>query len=299
MPTANMLQPIDVRPHLSAEAFYADYVNRDPVLIKGALKHMAATSRWSLPYFESLAPDLPVRLKAGRVSEGVTKTMRLTDYSRTVAEWEERVASGDPEGEPPAYLHDVPLIALIPRLKEDLENFPATMLPPFFREKWWAFPQFFVGPSRSETPLHFDTLLTHNLFFQFKGSKRFVTVDAADCGRCYTHGWRWSPVDPENPDLERFPRFAGVRLRSCLVEAGDLFYMPPGMLHKVVSLTDSVSFNIDWHDRHSALAGLAAVRHGMPMANLRYNALFALGVCGRVPLGALMPALKSYFEYVS
>lgn len=37
----------------------------------------------------------------------------------------------------------------------------------------------------------------------------------------------------------------------------------------------------------------------MPRANLRYNALFALGVIGGVPLRALMPALKSYFTYVS
>jgi hypothetical protein len=60
-----------------------------------------------------------------------------------------------------------------------------------------------------------------------------------------------------------------------------------------------VSFNIDWHDPHSALRGLTAVRHGMPVQNLRYNALFALGVCGRVPLKVLMPALRSYFTYIS
>jgi hypothetical protein len=37
----------------------------------------------------------------------------------------------------------------------------------------------------------------------------------------------------------------------------------------------------------------------MPIRNLRYNALFALGVWGRVPLRALMPALGSYFVYIS
>jgi hypothetical protein len=124
-------------------------------------------------------------------------------------------------------------------------------------------------------------------------------VDAADRDRCYTYNWRWSAVDPEAPDFDRFPRVRDVRLRTCTVEAGDLLYMPPGTLHKVTSLTPSVSFNIDWHDRHSALRGLAAIRHGMPVQNLRYNALLALGVWGRVPLRALMPALRSYFVYVS
>ncbi|MGW5740789.1 cupin-like domain-containing protein [Amycolatopsis sp. NPDC003861] len=299
MPSTNPSFPVDVRPGLSPEEFRASYVNRKPVLIKGALDHLAATTRWSLPYFQSLAPDLPVRLKTGRVADGLTTTVRLADYCRTVADWEAQVAAGTATSDPPAYMHDVPLLSLLPELRADLEKFPAELLPRFFRDQWWIFPQFFIGPSRSQTPLHFDTLLTHNLFFQFEGSKRFVTVDSADRDRCYTYHWRWSRVDPENPDLERFPGFRGVALRTCVVEAGDLFYMPPGTLHKVVSLTESVSFNIDWHDRRSAVAGLAAVRHGMPLPNLRYNALLALGVCGRVPLRALMPALRSYFEYIS
>lgn len=294
MPTTSPSSQVDVRPQLSAAEFYAEYVNKKPVLMKGALAHLPATARWSLAHFGSIAPDLPVRLKTGRVADGVTTTVRLADYCASVAEWERETL-----GSPPAYLHDVPMLSLIPQLREDLEPFPEHLFPKFFRDQWWVFPQFFVGPSQAETPLHFDTLLTHNLFFQFDGSKRFVMVEAADRDRCYTYNWRWSPVDPDQPDLERFPRFRDVRLHTCLVEAGDLFYMPPGTLHKVTSLTSSVSFNIDWHDRVSALRGLTAVRDGMPVQNLRYNALLALGVYGRVPLKVLMPALKSYFFYIS
>jgi hypothetical protein len=265
-------------------------VNREPVLMPGALAHLPATARWSLDHLGARAPDLAVRVKTGDVARGVTTTMRMEDYCRRAV---------DPDVEDPGYLHDVPLLALIPEMRRDLEPFPTGLLSPFFRHRWWQFPQFFVGPAGAVTPLHFDTLVTHNLFFQFEGTKRFVMVDAADRDRCYTYNWRWARVDPEDPDLERFPRFRGVRLRSCVVEAGDLLYMPPGMLHHVTSLTPSVSFNVDWHDRRSALGGLAAVRHGMPMRNLRYNALFALGVWGRVPLRALMPALGSYFVYIS
>jgi hypothetical protein len=67
----------------------------------------------------------------------------------------------------------------------------------------------------------------------------------------------------------------------------------------VRSLTTSISFNIDWHDRHSSARGLAAVRDGLPLRNLRYNALFALSVWTQIPLSILSPALKSYFHYVS
>lgn len=299
MPTTNPSSPVDVRPGLNTEDFYAEYVNRKPVVIKEALAHLPATERWSLEYLGNLAPDLKVRLKMGRVADGVTEMMSLADYVKAVAVWEELAALGQADGQPPAYLHDVPLLQMIPGLRDDLDGFPAQFLPPFFRKNWWVFPQFFVGPSRSETPLHFDTLLTHNLFFQFQGSKRFVMVENKDRGRCHTRNWRWSPIDPDAPDLKLYPDFEGICLLTAEVGAGDLLYMPPGTLHKVVSHTDAISFNIDWHDRFSAFRSLAAVREGMPKANVRYNVLFALGVCAHIPLGALMPALRSYFEYIS
>lgn len=288
---------VDVRVDLSPEEFYAEYVNRKPVLMQGALAALPATRTWSMDHLRALAPDLQVRVKTGYLAEGRTETYRLDDYCAAVVEWE-----GGPSlagGEPPGYLHDLPLISLIPELRDDLEPFPRDLFPPLFRNRWWLFPQFFVGPAGAVTPLHFDTLLTHNLFFQLAGTKRFVMVDPEDRDLCYPYKWRWSPVDVDDPDLDRYPRFAGVRPREVLVEGGDLLYMPPGTLHQVTSLTSAISFNIDWHDPVSARRGLTAVTQGMPLQNLRYNALFALGVLGRVPLRLLMPGLRSYFFYIS
>lgn len=299
MPAAAPHPPVDVRPGLSAEEFYAGYVNQRPVVVPGALEAMPAVSKWSLEYLGSLAPDLPVRLKTGSVKTGATVVERLGDYCATVVEWEQKSAAGEAAGPPPPYLHDVPLLSLLPGLRADLEPFPADFFPPFFGRSWWVFPQFFIGPSRSVTPLHFDTLLTHNLFFQLSGRKRFLMVDAADREKCYTYNWRWSAVDAADPDLTRYPAFRDVQVRICDVAGGDLLYMPPGTLHHVVSDTAAVSFNIDWHDRRSALRGLTAVREHMPLPNLRYNALLALGVWGGVPLKVLMPALRSYFTYIS
>ncbi|MGM1058985.1 cupin-like domain-containing protein [Saccharothrix sp. Mg75] len=289
----------DVRSDLSPAEFYRDYVNKRPVLMKGALAHLPATRSWSLPYFAEIAPDLPVRLKVGRVADGRTSSVRMADYCASVLEWEALPEEVRAEREPPAYLHDVPLLAMVPRLRDELKPFPAELLPSFFAKQWWEFPQFFVGPSRAVTPLHFDTLLTHNLFFQFHGSKRFVMVAPEDRDRAYTYNWRWSGVDPDAPDYEKNPRFEGVQTTTRVVEAGDVLYMPPGTLHKVTSLSASVSFNIDWHDPVSAVRSVLAVKDGMPIQNLRYNLLFALGVCGRIPLKVLMPALKSYFVYIS
>jgi len=298
MRTLTERAPVDVRTDLPRDEFYAEYVNRKPVLMQGALSGLPATERWSMGHLRSLAPDLEVRVKTGYLADGTTATHRLDDYCRAVEDWERRGRAGE-EGSGPGYLHDLPLIALIPELRHDLEPFPTDLFPPLFRDRWWLFPQFFVGPAGAVTPLHFDTLLTHNLFFQLAGTKRFVMVDAADRDLCYPYKWRWSPVDVDDPDLDRYPDFARARQQEVLVEGGDLLYMPPGTLHQVTSLTSAISFNIDWHDPVSARRGLTAVTAGMPLPNLRYNALFALGVLGRVPLRLLLPGLRSYFFYIS
>jgi hypothetical protein len=287
---------VDVRPGLSRDEFYRTYVNKQPVVMKEALADLPAVAKWSVPYFASLAPDMRVRLKTGDLSKGQTTSQSLAEYSDFVAD----VAAGRVSTEePPPYLHDLPFFTMIPVLRDDMTPFPAHLLPRFFRRRWWVFPQFFIGPAGAVTPLHFDTLQTHNLFFQIHGSKRFLIVDPRDRKYCYTFNWRWAHVDAEEPDYDRHPLYRNARVRECVVEAGDLLYMPPGALHHVRSLTSSISFNVDWHDPHSAVNGLMAIGKGMPRQNLRYNLLFALGVCTGVPLGALMPALKSYFYYVS
>jgi ribosomal protein L16 Arg81 hydroxylase len=291
--------PVDVRPDLTPAEFQAEYAGRKPVVMRGAVADMPAVSTWSPTHLGDIAPDQRVRLKVGTVSKGHTEIVRLADYARELTEWEAKATATDHAGDPPGYLHDVPLLSMIPSLRRDLEPFPTAYFPPFFQKKWWTFTQFFVGPSRALTPLHFDTLLTHNLFFQVHGSKRFVIVADAERDKCYTYNWRWAGVDPDTPDLDRFPRFRDATTLTCTVEAGDIFYMPPGTLHKVTSLSSSISFNIDWHDRASALRGITAVRHGMPLQNLRYNLLFALGVIAKVPAAALMPGLRTYYSYIS
>lgn len=293
-----MPQPgtVDATDPLDAHQFYRDYVERKPVVMKGALAQLPAVSKWSIRHLTSLAPDLPVRLKTGYLAEGKTVTVSLSEYCELV----EDLVEGRQQTEgPPPYLHDLPLLSMIPGLREDLEPFPTEMFPRFFRRDWWVFPQFFVGPPEAVTPLHFDTLQTHNLFFQLHGTKRFLIINPADRKYCYTYNWRWSHVDAEEPDFDRHPRYRNARVSECLVEAGDLLYMPPGALHHVRSLTSSISFNVDWHTPVSAWRGLTAVRQGMPVQNLRYNVLFALGVWTGVPLRVLMPALRSYFTYIS
>ena len=202
-------------------------------------------------------------------------------------------------GARPPYLHDVPLMNILAGADSDLAEVPAAYFPNWYGNQWQNFAQFFLGPSGSLTPLHFDTLLTHNLFFQVAGRKRFILVPPEQAKYCYRQSWRWFAVDAEAPDYAVHPLFRKAMLLECIVGAGDMLYLPPGTLHQVRSLDFAISFNVDWHTRSSALRGVAAVMSGMPRKNLIYNFLLALGLCTGVPAGRILPFYRSYLNYKS
>jgi hypothetical protein len=296
---SNAYASVDIRDPLTVGEFYGEYVNKKPVVMRGALDKLPAVSRWSITYLRSLAPDLRIRLKTGNLAAGATISQTLAEYCDLIDDIVARQTAGESLINLPPYLHDIPLLALLPELRDDLDPFPGDLFPKFFRTQWWNFIQFFVSPPLAMTPFHFDTLVTHNLFFQIHGDKRFVIVPAEDRPHCYTYNWRWARVDPEAPDFDKYPLFRNARVFECVLQAGDLLYMPPGTLHQVSSLTASVSFNMDWHDKVSAIRGIAAIRQGMPVRNLQYNSAFALGVTTGLPARWLMPLLNSYLYYIS
>jgi hypothetical protein len=269
-----------------------------PVRMKGALAGARALERWRPAELKARLGDRRVRLKTGYVADGKTATTLLRDYVESLERFDDAVADGI-SATRPAYLHDVPLTSVIPDVPADVACFPVDLLPAFYRAEGWKFARFFLGPSSSVTPLHFDCLLTHNLFFQISGKKRFTLIASEDQARSYIYQWRWSRVDPEKPDLESYPRYGDVRPVTCIVEPGDALYIPPGTLHHVRSLETSVSFNIDWHTPESSRRGVLAFSRGMPWKNVYYNAVIAAGLHLPIPRGWVFPLYASYLQYVS
>lgn len=303
-PAAASYPRVERREGLSPEKFFAEYVGRRPVVVPGALRDCRALARWNPAHLRDVAGTQLVTLKSSLTRQGVgglaTIRSRLGDYLDRIEAYESALRRGEatPDGRP-AYLHDVPLLGLLPEAAADLEGLPAEFFPRWYRPERWRFAQFFLGPSHSVTPLHFDCLLTHNLFFQVLGRKRFILLDHDQLGLCYPYRWRWCEVDAEDPDFSRHPLFRRARATECIVEPGDLLYLPPGTLHQVRSLDCAMSFNVDWHTPGSALRGILAALRGMPPKNVYYNAVSALGLCTGLPARWLLPFYRSYLNYVS
>jgi hypothetical protein len=284
---------------ISRKSFYNDFVKPGrPVVIRKMTSEWSALHKWNSSYFKSIEGDLKLATKTGEVSAGNRKSMYLSQYVELLEDYEARLKNGEEPPRPP-YLHDVPLFYLLSNLIKDIEPFPLELFPKWYWKNWHNYIQFFMGGTGSLTPLHFDTLYTHNLFFQVTGRKRFILISPEQKSNCYIEGWRWAKLDASRPDFVKFPKAKEVQIAEVVLEAGDILFMPSGTLHQVHGLSYSISFNIDWHTPQSAKKGVFSLFEGAPRKNVYYNSLVLLGVGLKVPSNIIFPFYKSYLNYVS
>jgi hypothetical protein len=285
---------------LSSDDFLKKYVNKsNPVIISGVISNWNCFQQWSLDYFKNLAPNLNLIVKDFEKEDIINiEYTTLKQYLDSLKQYEQLRNSGK-YVELPFYCHDLPLFSLIDSLVKDVQPFPLNYLPKWYWYKWWRYCQFFIGSSDSITPLHFDCLLTNNLFFQIVGRKQFTLISPEDSKYCYRKDWRWFRVDPENPDYNKYPEYENARPIKIIVNPGDILYIPPGTLHHVKSLDTTISFNIDWHTKQSVFNGLTGILKGMPAKNLTYNFLISLGLVFKIHPSIIFPLYKSYLNYIS
>ncbi len=283
---------------ISQKDFYNDFVGKQrPIHLKSFIADWTACEKWTPHYLAGFGENLSIRIKK------YTYGNFLCAYDTTLkayALYLEQCSSGliDTSKEI-LYCHDIPIFHLIPHLLFDIGNQHCQYLPAWYRKTWWKYVQFFMGPEKSLTPLHFDCLLTNNLFFQIHGKKKFIIYDYQDAQYCGRYGWRWFNINPENPDLIKFPSYIKTNPIEVILHPGDVLYLPPGTLHMVRSMDTSISFNIDFHTSSSSLKGLVAIFNGMPITNVYYNFLCTLGLVCKVPEQIIFPLYKSYLNYIS
>jgi hypothetical protein len=123
-------------------------------------------------------------------------------------------------------------------------------------------PRFWIGPAGTVTPLHSD--YDDNIFAQIWGTKRIFLAPPHHHEFLYTKEANpilfGSPFDPEAPDFERFPLARQANLVECIVNPGDMLYVPAGWYHQVHALTFSLSSNRWARAMPFALRGDPALR---------------------------------------
>ena len=231
---------------LDAAAFRARAMQGLPFLITGVV------GRWPL---SALTPQtlrerfshLHVRARVGDyINTAFAPDRAMQDM--TMLEYLELVAAGTQDL--PPYLGNLELREL-----NSMCHWPA------YFEKLGP-PRFWLGPAGTVTPLHCD--YDDNIFAQVWGSKRIFLSPPHHDQFLYPREANailfGSPFDPEAPDYEKFPLARQATLIECIVNPGDMLYVPAGWYHQVRALTFSLSANRWARALPFALSGDASLR---------------------------------------
>ena len=214
---------------LDAAAFRARAALGLPFLITGLV------GRWPLSQLTPLLlherfGHLPVRARVGDyintafAADRAMRDMSMREYLDLVSDESEY---------PPPYLGNLELREL-----NSMCHWPA------YFDKMGP-PRFWIGPARTVTPLHCD--YDDNIFAQIWGSKRIFLSPPHHGEFLYTREANailfGSPFDPEAPDFEKYPRARQASMIECIVDPGEMLYVPAGWYHQVRALTFSLSAN--------------------------------------------------------
>ena len=233
-----------------------------PVIITDATDSWPARSKWTFEFFKSAYGHDPAVAWLGRGS-GTGKLTTLSAYidfldapsGELPGLWTHEEVGNDESplrAKPgrqtsPFYLVGWSGLRQHPELYDDIAPPPyfvqdfVAALSPTLRDVFEAtsqkqFSAILIGPERSLSALHRDWWNTHAYLAQIRGRKRAILFSPEDAGFLYG-----GEVDPELPDLERFPLFERATAYECVIDPGDTLFIPANWFHHVRGLEKSIT----------------------------------------------------------
>ncbi|KAI3706360.1 hypothetical protein L6452_24044 [Arctium lappa] len=228
------------RSALSLEGFMRDYfLSGSPVLLSDSMTHWPARTKWNdLNYLRKVAGYRTVPVEVG-------KNYLCTDWKQemlTFSEFLERIQSKS--SGVPTYLAQHPLFDQIQELRNDI------VIPDYCFAGGTEMKSVnaWFGPAGTVTPLHHDP--HHNILAQVVGKKYVRLYPASLSEELYPHSESMlknsSQVDLDNMDANEFPKIQDLEFLDCILEEGEMLYIPPKWWHYVRSLTTSLSVSFWW-----------------------------------------------------
>ena len=249
----------------SLQEFQQYMGGRQPVIVEGAMTYWPAMGNaengsrsWAnLEYLKKVAGlrTVPIELGASYMSEDWSQ--KLMTFQLFVTNYIENAEGATPMSGT-GYLAQHQLFDQIPELRKDI------CIPDYCSLEDWdmksdglesvgLMPEGEVsinawfGPAGTKSQLHQDPY--HNLLSQVVGSKFVRLYAPCEKKRLYCHDGMMqntSRVDVESPDLDMFPEFEGVPFVDCILQPGEMLYIPPRWFHFVKSLSVSFSVSFWW-----------------------------------------------------
>jgi hypothetical protein len=233
----NRLGPSEVprRERLSGAAFLDEHYRRnEPVIITGMLDDCVAREKWTYDYLIGQLGEREVEVQFGREADP-NYEMNSNSHKRRMpfGEYVAMVRDSGPT-------NDFYMTANNDgRNREALQELMAD-LPPLAEYLELGRSGFFwFGPAGTITPFHHD--LTNNFMIQIAGRKRVRLIAPCDTPNVYNQRHCYSQVDGRNIDLQRFPMMASVPVIECVLEPGEILFLPVGWWHFVEALDVTIT----------------------------------------------------------
>ncbi|XP_075886660.1 tRNA wybutosine-synthesizing protein 5 isoform X4 [Nelusetta ayraudi] len=125
-----------------------------------------------------------------------------------------------------------------PDLAEDFH------IPQFFAADEFFSSVFRISSCGLQLWTHYDVM--DNLLAQVTGRKRVVLYSPQDALHLYLSGDKSEVLDIDSPDLERFPEFVKARRFECVLEPGDLLFIPALWFRNTLALQFGIGVNVFW-----------------------------------------------------
>ncbi|XP_037545067.1 lysine-specific demethylase 8 [Nematolebias whitei] len=234
----------------SLESFNANYLlPLKPVILERIIDHWPALNNhpWSIEYLRSVAGCRTVPVEVGSRYTDEDWSQTLLTVNEFIDKYILNKVQTSQNGEKAlGYLAQHQLFDQIPELKEDIRIPDYCCLGEGEEDDITVNAWF--GPAGTVSPLHQDP--QQNFLAQVVGSKYVRLYSPEDTDKLYPHQsqllYNTSQVEVENPDAERFPEFAKALYVECVLQPGDVLFIPVKHWHYVRSLDVSFSVSFWW-----------------------------------------------------
>ncbi|MCJ8746471.1 hypothetical protein PDJAM_G00142200 [Pangasius djambal] len=226
------------------ESFRSEFLEpKMPVILEGTIDHWPAFREhtWSIDYLRAVAGCRTVPVELGSRYTDEEWSQKLL----TVNEFIERYIMGQGEAAT-GYMAQHQLFDQVPELKEDIRIPDYCCLGEGDEDEITI--NAWIGPGGTISPLHQDP--QQNFLAQVVGRKYIRLYSPEERENLYPHQsellHNTSQVDVENPDVVQFPDFLKASYQECVLEPGEVLFIPKQHWHYVRSLELSFSVSFWW-----------------------------------------------------
>ncbi|NET74474.1 MAG: cupin-like domain-containing protein, partial [Sphaerospermopsis sp. SIO1G2] len=165
-----------------------------------------------------------------------SKKMKFSEFANWLAQ--------EKDSEQYYYLQQQPIKLVFPELLPDIE------IPDYMSRKSFMVANIWIGTGGNTTPLHWDA--AQNILCQIRGRKKLSLFAPNQTEFLYPHSVdskapHLSYVNIDKPDVEKFPKYQDSQKIECVLEAGEMLFMPPFWWHHVNSLDPlNIAVNFWW-----------------------------------------------------